>query len=113
MNYVEKYNQKIQSGEIVTSKRVKNVYQRLVESMKRTDGPFYFDEEKGNRAIEFIERFCKQSQGEIGKPLKLELFQKAFIQALFGFLEKETGYRQYRETMFLVSRKNGKSTMLT
>ena len=113
MNYVEKYNQKIQSGEIVTSKRVKEVYRRLVDSMKRTDSPFYFDEEKGNRAIEFIERFCKQSQGEIGKPLKLELFQKAFIQALFGFLEKETGYRQYRETMFLVARKNGKSTMLT
>lgn len=37
MNYVEKYNQKIQSGEIVTSKRVKEVYRRLVDSMKRTE----------------------------------------------------------------------------
>lgn len=48
----------------------------------------------------------------IGAPLVLELFQKAYIQALFGFLEKETGFRRYRETMFLVGRKNGKSTLL-
>ena len=76
------------------------------------DSPYYFDEEIGERPIIFAERFCKQSQGVIGAPLVLELFQKAYIQALFGFLEKETGFRRYRETMFLVGRKNGKSTLL-
>ena len=74
--------------------------------------PYYFDEDVGERPILFAERFCKQSQGVIGAPLKLELFQKAYIQALFGFLERETGFRRYRETMFLVGRKNGKSTLL-
>lgn len=44
---------------------------------------------------------------------ELELFQKAFIQTLFGWLEKETGYRRFRETMFLCGRKNGKSTLLS
>lgn len=65
------------------------------------------------RPIEFIERFCKHSKGEwAGKPVTLELFQKAFISALFGFVDRETGLRQYREAMFYVARKNGKSTML-
>ena len=54
------------------------------------DSPYYFDEETGERPILFIETFCKQSQGTIGAPLELELFQKAYIQLLFGWLEKET-----------------------
>ena len=113
MNYIREYNEKIQSGEIVTSRRVKNVYARLVKEMDDPDCPFYFDENVANRPIEFTEMFCKQSQGELGADLKLELFQKAYVQALFGFLDKKTGYRRFNETMFLVGRKNGKTTLLS
>lgn len=114
MNYVREYWRKIESGEIVTSRRVKAVYGRLMEEMDSpaADSPYYFDEETGERPIIFIERFCKQSQGTLGAPLRLELFQKAFIQTLFGWLLKETEYRRFRETLFLVGRKNGKSTLL-
>lgn len=114
MNYVSEYWRKIESGEIVTSRRVKAVYGRLMAEMDSiaADSLYYFDEETGERPIIFIERFCKQSQGTLGAPLRLELFQKAFIQTLFGWLLKETGYRRFRETLFLVGRKNGKSTLL-
>lgn len=115
MNFIEEYYSKIESGEIVTSRRVKAVYSRLVEEIQhpKENSPYYFDEELGERPIQFIERFCKQSQGTLGAPLKLELFQKAFIQTLFGFIEKETGFRRFRETLFLCGRKNGKSTLLS
>ena len=115
MNWVKEYYRRIESGEIVTSRRVKAVYSRLVAEMDAPapDFPYYFDEETGERPILFIETFCKQSQGTIGAPLELELFQKAFIQLLFGWLEKETDYRRFRETMFLCGRKNGKSTLLS
>lgn len=114
MNYVREYWRKIESGEIVTNRRVKAVYGRLMAEMDSpaADSPYYFDEETGERPIIFIERFCKQSQGTLGAPLRLELFQKAFIQTLFGWLLKSTGYRRFRETLFLVGRKNGKSTLL-
>lgn len=114
MNYVREYWRKIESGEIVTSRRVKAVYGRLMAEMDSpaADSPYYFDEETGERPIIFIERFCKQSQGTLGAPLRLEIFQKAFIQTLFGWLLKSTGYRRFRETLFLVGRKNGKSTLL-
>lgn len=114
MNYVREYWRKIESGEILTSRRVKAVYGRLVRQMDEPEAgsPYYFDEEAGERPIIFIEAFCKQSQGTLGAPLALDLFQKAFIQVLFGWLEKETGYRRFRETLFLVARKNGKSTLL-
>ena len=113
MNYIREYNDKIQSGEIITSRRVKEVYARLVKDMGNPDCPYYFDEKTANRPIEFTETFCKQSQGELGADLKLELFQKAYVQALFGFLDKKTGYRRFNETLFLVGRKNGKTTLLS
>jgi len=114
MNYVREYWSRIERGEIVTSRRVKAVYGRLIADMDAAaaDSPYYFDEAAGERPIEFIETFCKQSQGTLGAPLRLELFQKAYIQTLFGWREKATGYRRFRETLFLVGRKNGKSTLL-
>ena len=113
MNYIKEYLDKITSGEIVAGKKVIKIYKRLYEESLQEDLPFYFDEAKGERPIQFIERFCKQSEGEIGKPIKLELFQKAYIQALFGFLNRDTKTRRFNETMFLVGRKNGKTTMLS
>lgn len=94
MNYVREYWERISSGEIVTSRRVKAVYGRLVAEMDAADesSPYYFDEAVGERPIIFVERFCKQSQGTLGESLTLELFQKAFIQLLFGWLERATGY---------------------
>ena len=113
MNYIKEYYNKINSREIIVGKKIKKIYKRLVEESENSSLSFYFDEETGERPIQFVETFCKQAEGEIGKPIKLELFQKAYIQALFGFLNKDTNKRRFNETMFLVGRKNGKTTMLS
>lgn len=112
MNYLKAYLDAIEGGEIVVCKRIRKVYSRLVYEAENP-GKYRFDEERANRPIEFIERFCKHSKGEwAGQPVRLELFQKAFISALFGFVDSKTGFRKYREAFFMVARKNGKSTML-
>lgn len=113
MNYIKEYINEIEKGNIIAGRKIIKIYKRLLEESKNESLPFYFDEEIGERPITFIETFCKQSEGEIGKPIKLELFQKAYIQALFGFVYRDTGYRRFNETMFLVGRKNGKTTMLS
>ncbi|HIV31036.1 MAG TPA: terminase large subunit [Candidatus Pullichristensenella excrementipullorum] len=113
MNYITLYNDALQRGEIPAGRRIKAVYARLAAESLQDGGKYAFDEEKANRPIEFIERFCHHSKGEwAGQPVRLELFQKAFIQALFGFVDRDTGLRRYREAFFLVGRKNGKSTLL-
>lgn len=115
MNYITEYWKEIESEKCVVSRRVRKVYEQLARRIEQPEegARYIFDEKKALRPIEFIERFCKHSKGEwAGKPVTLELFQKAFISALFGFVDKETGLRQYREAMFYVARKNGKSTML-
>lgn len=113
MNWIKEYIDQINSGKIVAGKKVIKIYKKLLKEAEDNSLPFFFDEKKGERPIQFIENFCKQAEGEIGKPIKLELFQKAYIQALFGFLYKETKTRRFNETLFLVGRKNGKTTLLS
>lgn len=110
-NYILEYWNKIQSGEIVACKRLIQQYQKLVDELNKPRDPWVFDIEKATRPIEFIETFCRHSKGKwIGQPMRLELFQKAKIQAVYGFVHKETGLRRCREVFTLVGRKNGKST---
>lgn len=112
MNYVLEYWKAIQSNDVIVSKRIYRQYERLVSEINESE-KYIFDVDKANKPIKFIETFCRHSKGEwAGKPVKLELFQKAYIAALFGFIDKETGIRRFKESMFYVARKNGKSTML-
>ena len=56
--------------------------------------------------------FIRQKKGEWADlPLTLELFQKAFIEALYGIKRKSNGYRRFTESWFEVPRKNGKTTI--
>ena len=114
INYIEQYLNEIRQGKRIVSKRVRKQYEKLVNDIHNAAGKYIFDQAKAERPIQFIERFCKHSKGEwAGQPVTLELFQKAYISALFGFVNRNTGYRKYRETLFYVSRKNGKSTLLS
>ncbi|MCR1952995.1 terminase large subunit [Clostridium sp. DSM 100503] len=114
MTYIEEYYNKIMSGEIIACKRIKQVYTMLVDKIKNPEkyDPWIFDEQLANDPIIFIEEFCKQAQGELGAPLELLLFQKAKHQAVYGFVHKETGLRQYQEVLDIRGRKNGKTTEL-
>ena len=123
MTNIEKYYNWINENPNKANDKIKKVYKKIIEDLKTPktlsfliDGKkethtYRFDKEKANRPIKFIESFIKQSKGQWnGKPLKLELFQKAFIETLFGFVD-ENGLRKYRKAIFFVARKNGKSVL--
>lgn len=114
MTYIEEYYNKIMSGEIIACNRIKQAYSMLVDKLHNPKKyePWIFDEELANRPIEFIETFIKQAQGDLGANLKLLLFQKAKHQAIYGFVHKDTRYRQYQECLDIRGRKNGKTTEL-
>lgn len=110
MNWIREYNALICTKQVVACEEIKAVYKRLAAESEKQDGAFWFSEETGQHAIDFIETFCRHYQGEhAGEYVKLELFQKAFVQALFGFLERGTNVRRFREYFFEVARKHGKS----
>lgn len=110
MNYILEYWDRIQSGKVAASKRLKQQYERLVNEIQSPRDPWVFDLDRANQSLNFIEQFCKHSKGRwIGQSVKLELFQKAKLQAVFGFVHKETGARRCREFLTVEGRKNGKS----
>ena len=105
-NYVFAYWEAIQNGTVIVGVWIKLIYEILVNGLK--SGLWVFDEGKANKAINFIENFCHHSEGR-NDLLKLELWQKAIVSAIFGILDKNTGYRQFREVFVVVARKNGKT----
>ena len=112
MNYIETYYNLIESKKIIVSKKIKLQFDKIINDLKNP-GKYHFDQEKANRPIEFIEKFCKHSKGQwAGKPVVLDLWQKAIIQTIFGFVD-DKGIRKYREVLVIVARKNGKSTLLS
>ena len=115
MNWPEIYLAMIQSGGETVSAKVRAVYEREVGFMKNPpkDFPYYFDPERGEHHIGFIEKFCRTSKGSKNaakKLIRLEPFQKAKLQLVFGWVEKETNFRRFREVDDYRGRKCGKST---
>lgn len=110
-NPIKDYWIAIENGEVVSAK-VKKVYAKLVKDLADDESEWEYSSKKANHAIEFIENYCKHSKGKYGgKPFILELWQKAMIGALFGFVHKIDGVRKYRELILIVARKNGKSAL--
>lgn len=112
VNYVRRYLKAIREGKIIVSQDVLAFYERLEAQQADKTYKYRFDLKLGNHAIEFIETFCRHYEGELaGQLIKLDLWQKAFIQTLFGWVDRKTKLRRFREFLLLVARKNGKSML--
>ena len=108
-NPILEYWEKIQSGEEVVSEKVRRTYQKVVYDLTDNSSEYYYSPKRANHVIEFIENYCKHSKGkEGGKPVVLELWEKAMLATVFGFIDI-TGCRKYREAVLIVGKKNGKS----
>ena len=76
-NYVLAYYQKIKDGSETVGKWVSMLYEIIIERIQ--DGTYIFDNQKANRAIKFIETFCRHNKGKLAPGvLKLTLWEKAF-----------------------------------
>lgn len=106
---LELYCQLVLSGEIVACKKLKKVCKKLLHDLKHPYKQWHYDADAANRAVEFIETFCKIPSGRAGQPFKMELYEIAWTQAIFGFVDDD-GARRYQEVFIEVGRKNGKSS---
>ena len=107
INYIYEYHAKLKNGEIIAGQYIKTIYQILCDGIQ--SGEYIFSPKKANKAIKFIELFCHHCEGR-DDLLKLELWQKAAISAIFGIVD-ENGIRIFREVVIIIGRKNGKSLL--
>ena len=110
MTYLEQYLNAILAKEIIVGYELTTVLTQLVNDL--TDERYIYDVKRAHRRIAFIERFCRHTKSPFhGKPFILELWEKAFIEVVYGFVRRSTNRRRFKRVILLISRKNGKSTL--
>jgi phage terminase large subunit-like protein len=95
-----------------TIKAAKRYLDDLAKS-KRKDWPYQYDIAAAARVCRFIEAMVhtKGKWAAKRETLKLEPWQLFFVCNVFGWMNKATGKRRFRQAYLRVPRKNGKSAL--
>lgn len=109
MNFISEYNRQISDGRITAGKWIHALYAMIANGL--SEGLFFYDDRKAQRAIKFVENFAHHHEGPLAPGLiKLELWQKALLSVIFGIVDAN-GNRQFREVLIVIGRKNGKTLL--
>lgn len=118
IKYKDDYNPLIEYWEYLNKhpekagKKIHIQVNRLVKDITDITSDVFFDCSKSNHAIEFIENFCRNIKGKTaGKLVVLDLWEKAFIGAIFGIVYKSTNLRRTNRAILIIAKKNGKSLL--
>ncbi len=108
-NWIYTYYQQIADGSVTVGSWIRLIYANIIHGLEQRE--FFFDQKKANKAIDFIEKECRHTEGKLAPGfLKLELWQKALLSCMFGIVD-EDGTRHFREVFVVVGRKNGKTLL--
>lgn len=109
-NPILDYWNRIESGQEIVSRKIYTLYKYLAH-LVNNQGEYFYSVKRANHILEFAENYCVISKGAgAGKYVKLELWEKAHLAAVFGFIDKN-GNRMCRESLLIVGKKNGKSLL--
>ena len=108
-NWIYSYYQGIKSGKFTVGRWIELVYEYIVQGLE--EKRFFYDAQKANDAIEWIEKHCFHTEGPLAPgPIRLEPWQKSFYASMYGLVD-QNGLRQFREIFLVVGRKNGKTKL--
>ncbi|MDM5352600.1 terminase large subunit [Lysinibacillus sphaericus] len=115
-SYLLQYISKCKTGEIIIGQELMAQLDMLLEHFEKDD--IKIDFKDAHQRIKFIETQCKHFEAPFaGKPFILDLFQKAFIEAIYIFKvydeEIQQWIRLYQDVLYLVARKNGKTPLIS
>ena len=107
--FLEEYVKKSKSSEILICQSLSIELNKLMSDMNSEE--YIYDTTDADKRINFIEKCVRLTKSPFyGQPMKLFLFQKAFLSALYGFKMKD-GSDRFQRALFVISRKNGKSQL--
>lgn len=110
------YPEDVLAGRIVTGEKVRLACERFQRELDRArhdpDYPWAFDERLAVRPSAFMEKFLRPTKGDYDG---MELLPwECFVEGnLYGWIDKATGLRRFREGLIVVGRGNGKSTLMS
>lgn len=110
-----KYKAEIETGNIIAGRELFQELENLSEDMRDNDAYFY-DTEAARLRMDFMEGCIRLTKSPYyNKPMKLMLWQRAFIEALYSFKmarefrDKGQIIDRFKKALLLIARKNGKS----
>lgn len=106
--YLEEYHHQIMTGQIIAGYELKDELTKLIEDMDSDN--YIYDTSEADLRMDFMENCVKLTKSPFyGQPMKLMLWQKAFISAIYGFKMPEDHTDRFRRILLLIARKNTKS----
>lgn len=115
LNKIYGYPEDVLAGRIVTCEKVRLACQRFQNDIDRARHdpayPWAFDERLAVRPSAFMERFLRPTKSDYDT---MELLPwQCFVEGnLYGWIDKSTGLRRFREGLIIVGTGNGKSTLM-
>ena len=113
------YAEKCVSGEEISGKKHGWACQRFLRDCQKEEAanvlaeewPYYWDEVEAEKIVEWFS-MLRHSKGDLARqPIVLTVWQKFNLCQLYGWREKETGYKRFKQSFTEVGRKNAKSQM--
>lgn len=114
-NYLLQYREAIRRKDTLAGHDMIDELDNLIENL---DDPLYiYDTRDAELRIAFIENCVKLTKSPFyGKPMKLLLWEKAYIEVLYSFKMRslDTGewVDRFQESLLLITRKNGKTELI-
>lgn len=117
-SYLLEYREAIRKGEIIAGRELIDELDNLIRDL---DDPRYvYDTRDAEMRIDFMENCIKLTKSPFyGKPMKLLLWQKAFIEVVYSFKMADKTYvdsdgverlvDRFKKIVLLIARKNAKS----
>lgn len=106
--FLEEYYQQIMDGKIIAGHELKLELSKLMEELD--DDRYIYDTTDADERMDFMEHCVRLTKSPFyGKPMKLMLWQKAFISAIYGFKMADDLTDRFRRILLLIARKNTKS----
>ena len=114
-SYLLEYKARAESGEILIGQELQMEPDRLAEDFLNEDY-YYYNTDTANLRLDFMENCVRLTKSPYyGQPMRLMLWQKAFIEALYSFKMsqelKDHGKEidRFKKALLLIARKNTKS----
>lgn len=106
--YLEEYYKQIMDDEIIAGHELKTELTKLMAELD--DDRYVYDTRSADLRMDFMEHCVRLTKSPFyGQPMKLMLWQKAFISAMYGFKMAEDLTDRFRRVLLLIARKNTKS----
>lgn len=107
-SFLLEYKARIETGEIVAGKELWRELENLEEDFQ--NDRYFYNTDDARLRLDFMERCVRLTKSPYyNKPMKLMLWQKAWIEAFYSFKMAETGLGRFKKTILLIARKNTKS----